>query len=221
MFCNLQEALHRYFNFTAFRSGQAEVIEQVLAGNDVLAIMPTGQGKSLCYQLPAMILPGLSLVISPLVALMKDQVDNLIEKNLAEVTLINNQLPLAEQRRRLEGLRQGKFKLLYIAPERLRNLLFTTEVSKLRVDLLVVDEAHCISQWGHNFRPDYLYIREFYQGLAVRPRILALTATATPAVQQDILRQLGMTGAKKPPQQQAMFEEALARRIKFSRGLPR
>ena len=197
MSCNLQEAMHRYFNFTAFRPGQKEVIEQVMAGKDVLAIMPTGQGKSLCYQLPAMILPGLSLVISPLVALMKDQVDNLLDKNLAQVTLINNQLSPWEQRKRIEGLRQGKFKLLYIAPERLRNRLFTTEVSKLKVDLLVVDEAHCISQWGHDFRPDYLHIREFYQGLAVRPRILALTATATPAVQQDILRQLGIDGDKK------------------------
>jgi ATP-dependent DNA helicase RecQ len=197
MSCNLHEALYRYFNFTAFRPGQKEVIERVMAGVDVLAVMPTGQGKSLCYQLPALILPGLSLIISPLVALMKDQVDNLLEKNLDQVTLINNQIPLAEHRRRIEGIRQGRYKLVYIAPERLRNRHFAAEINEMQVDLLVVDEAHCISQWGHDFRPDYLYIREFSQGLSVRPRHLALTATATPAVQQDILRQLGIAGAEK------------------------
>jgi len=194
---NLQESLYRYFNFTTFRPGQKEVIDRVMAGGDVLAVMPTGQGKSLCYQLPALILPGLSLVISPLVALMKDQVDNLLEKNLDQVTLINNQIPLAEHRKRIEGIRRGKYKLVYIAPERLRNRQFATEISKMEVNLLVVDEAHCISQWGHDFRPDYLFIRKFYQELPVRPRLLALTATATPAVQQDILHQLGIAGAEK------------------------
>lgn len=191
----LEKALNRHFHFDRFRPGQKEVIEAVLAGGDVLAVMPTGSGKSLCYQLPALLLPGLTLVISPLVALMKDQVDNLHEKNLFQATMINSQLSLEEYQVRMQGIRRGQYKLIYVAPERLRNKYFAELTSELGIELLVVDEAHCVSQWGHDFRPDYLWIRDFYGQLPQRPRIMALTATATPAVQRDILNQLGIPGA--------------------------
>ncbi|AEF95310.1 ATP-dependent DNA helicase, RecQ family [Desulfotomaculum nigrificans CO-1-SRB] len=193
----LLAALNKYFGFTDFRPGQREVVEQVMAGQDVLAIMPTGQGKSLCYQLPGFMLPGITLVISPLVALMKDQVDSLHTRKLHQATFLNSQLTPEEHRQRLAGIRQGKYKLIYVAPERLRTRSFSALISDMPLDLLVVDEAHCISQWGHDFRPDYLYLREFIQGLARRPRVLALTATATPRVQQDILQQLGIEQAVK------------------------
>jgi len=193
---DINEALSRHFNFDRFRPGQKEVIEAALAGDDVLAVMPTGSGKSLCYQLPALLLPGLTLVISPLVALMKDQVDNLHEKDLSQVTLINSQLNQEEYRLRMRGIRSGEYKIVYIAPERLRNRYFNELIRELDVDLLVVDEAHCISQWGHDFRPDYLWIGNFYEQLGQRARVMALTATATPAVQRDILDQLGIPGAR-------------------------
>lgn len=186
----LEEALRRHFSFDSFRPGQKEVIKTVLEGGDVLAVMPTGSGKSLCYQLPALLLPGLTLIISPLVALMKDQVDNLHERKMFQATLLNSQLGPDEQRLRMQGIRRGRYKLVYVAPERLRNKYFLELFSDLGLDLLVVDEAHCLSQWGHDFRPDYLWIRDFYQLLPRRPRIMALTATATPQVQQDILQQL-------------------------------
>ena len=193
----LGEALSRHFHFERFLPGQKEVMEAVLAGDDVLAVMPTGSGKSLCYQLPALLLPGLTLVISPLVALMKDQVDNLHEKDYSRATTLNSQLNQEEYRLRLRGIRSGEYKLVYIAPERLRNRYFNGLINELGVDLLVVDEAHCISQWGHDFRPDYLWIGDFYEQLPRRPRIMALTATATPAVQRDILDQLDISGARK------------------------
>ncbi|WP_027364928.1 RecQ family ATP-dependent DNA helicase [Desulfotruncus alcoholivorax] len=192
----LDEALSKHFHFERFRPGQREVIEAALAGDDVLAVMPTGSGKSLCYQLPALLLPGLTLVISPLVALMKDQVDNLQEKDYSRATTLNSQLNPEEYRLRMRGIRSGQYKLVYIAPERLRNRYFNELIKELDVDLLVVDEAHCISQWGHDFRPDYLWIGDFYEQLPRRPRIMALTATATPAVQRDILKQLGIPGAR-------------------------
>jgi len=194
---DLNQALTKHFHFAHFRPGQKEVIEASLAGDDVLAVMPTGSGKSLCYQLPALLLPGLTLVISPLVALMKDQVDNLHEKDFSQATLLNSQLKPEEYRRRMRGMRDGEYKIVYIAPERLRNKYFNELIKELAVDLLVVDEAHCVSQWGHDFRPDYLWIETFYQQLEQRPRIMALTATATPSVQRDILDQLGIPGARK------------------------
>ena len=191
----LEEALSKHFHFKRFRPGQKEVIETALAGDDVLAVMPTGSGKSLCYQLPALLLPGLTLVISPLVALMKDQVDNLRQKDFFRATMLNSQLKMEEHRVRMRGIRSGDYKLVFIAPERLRNRHFNELIKEVEVSLLVVDEAHCISQWGHDFRPDYLWIEDFYKQLPQRPRIMALTATATPAVQRDILNQLGMPGA--------------------------
>jgi len=195
---NLEDILRGNFDFDCFRPGQKEVIEAVLAGDDVLAVMPTGSGKSLCYQLPALLLPGLTLVISPLVALMKDQVDNLRERNLFQATMLNSQLDLEEYRMRMRGIRDGVYKLVYVAPERLRNRYFADLINEMGLDLLVVDEAHCISQWGHDFRPDYLWIKDFYTQLpGRRPCVMALTATATPAVQRDILDQLDIPGARK------------------------
>ncbi|ACV60976.1 ATP-dependent DNA helicase, RecQ family [Desulfofarcimen acetoxidans DSM 771] len=192
----LKAALKKYFNFEQFRAGQREVIEYVLNKQDVLAVMPTGQGKSLCYQLPAFMLSGTTLVISPLVALMKDQVDSLWAKNLDQVTLINSQIDFIDYQERMTGISQGNYKLVYIAPERLRNSRFIEQLSRIKLDLLVIDEAHCLSQWGHDFRPDYLNIKDFYQNLNYRPTILALTATATPMVQQDILHYLDIPRAK-------------------------
>ncbi len=193
----LLAALQKYFGFADFRPGQREVIEQVLKGNDLMAVMPTGRGKSLCYQLPGLMLPGVTLVISPLVALMKDQVDSLHNLNLYQATLLNSQLTWDEQRERMQDIRRGLYKLIYVAPERLRNRSFINLLSEMPPGLLVIDEAHCISQWGHDFRPDYLYLKDFINSLPKRPKVLALTATATPKVQQDILKQLGIEHASK------------------------
>ncbi|MDD4588588.1 MAG: ATP-dependent DNA helicase, partial [Heliobacteriaceae bacterium] len=191
----LLAALKKYFGFTDFRPGQREVIEAVQAGNNVLAVMPTGQGKSLCYQLPALMSSGVTVVVSPLVALMKDQVDSLRTRNLHQATTLNSQISREEQVKRLNGIRRGEHKLIYVAPERLRNHSFNELLLGLPLELLVVDEAHCISQWGHDFRPDYLNLGEFMRQLSKQPRVLALTATATPRVQEDILQQLGIPDA--------------------------
>jgi ATP-dependent DNA helicase RecQ len=184
------EALHRHFGFTEFREGQAEVIESVLAGNDSVVVMPTGGGKSLCYQLPALMMDGVTLVVSPLIALMKDQVDQLVSRGLA-TTFINSSLTYAETNRRLSEIRRGLYKLIYVAPERFRSRAFTQSIEELGVKLFAVDEAHCISHWGHDFRPDYLRLKEAALSLG-RPRIMALTATATPQVRSDISEQLGL-----------------------------
>jgi ATP-dependent DNA helicase RecQ len=193
----LLSALNRYFGFSEFRPGQREVIDKVLTGHDVIAVMPTGRGKSLCYQLPGLMLPGVTLVISPLVALMKDQVDSLHTRNLHQVTYLNSQLTADEHRERLNGIKRGEYKLIYIAPERLRTRSFNNVLPNLPLELLVIDEAHCISQWGHDFRPDYLYIKEFVNSIGKRPKVLALTATATLKVQQDIVKQLGIENATR------------------------
>ena len=171
--------------------GQREVIERVLGGRDVLCVMPTGGGKSLCYQLPALLLPGITLVISPLIALMKDQVDALDQRGL-RATLINSTLDPADQWARMQEVEAGRYRLVYVAPERFRSSRFLAMMARIKPSLLAVDEAHCISEWGHDFRPDYARI-----GLARRqlgsPPCIALTATATDTVRRDIADQLRLT----------------------------
>lgn len=183
-------ALREYFNFPMFRPGQEAALDLVLAGRDALVVMPTGSGKSLIYQLAALLLPGTALVISPLVALMKDQIDGLARRHIP-ATFINSSLEAAEQSRRLRALAEGQYRIVLIAPERLRNLAFRQAIKHVPLSLLVVDEAHCLSQWGHDFRPDYLHLAEARHEFNP-PATLALTATATPRVQDDIIRLLGL-----------------------------
>ncbi|HET9532399.1 MAG TPA: ATP-dependent DNA helicase RecQ [Blastocatellia bacterium] len=183
-------ALERHFGFKDFREGQAEVISSVLAGENAVVVMPTGGGKSLCYQLPALMIEGTTLVVSPLIALMKDQVDQLASRGIA-TTFINSSLSYGELTRRLSEIRRGLYKLVYVAPERFRSEAFTETISEVTVKLFAVDEAHCISHWGHDFRPDYLRLKEAARMLG-GPQVLALTATATPQVRADIIEQLGL-----------------------------
>jgi ATP-dependent DNA helicase RecQ len=185
-----RRVLQEVFGHTTFRPGQEAVIEAVLQGHDCIALMPTGAGKSLTFQIPARVLDGPVLVISPLISLMKDQVDSLEALGFRATTL-NSTLDLAERRRRLEGLREGSFELVYLAPEALDGAL-QEEVTRWGVRLLVVDEAHCISQWGHDFRPSYRRLQSLRDRLPGVP-VLALTATATRAVARDIVYQLGMS----------------------------
>ncbi len=186
----LQHELGRLFGHTAFRDGQGEAVAAVLGGRDVVLVMPTGSGKSLCYQLSALLLPGVTVVVSPLIALMKDQVDALERKGIP-ATVLNSSVDGAEMAYRLDGLRQGRYKLVYVAPERFRNRRFAEVLTAIQVSLFTVDEAHCISQWGHDFRPDYMNLRHVLDRLGP-VRVLAVTATATPDVRDDIVRQLGL-----------------------------
>ena len=183
----LQPYLAR-FGLESFRPGQQEVIETVLAGRDCLCVMPTGGGKSLCYQLPALVFDGLTLVVSPLIALMKDQVDQLQSRGIP-VTFINSTLSMEEQYTRLERMAAGDYRLAYVVPERFRSSRFLEAVRAVGVKLLAVDEAHCVSEWGHDFRPDYARLGRFRRMLGDPPTI-ALTATATDAVRRDIVEQL-------------------------------
>ena len=186
----LPETLQRHFGLSAFRPGQEEVIGTLLQGRPALAVFPTGGGKSLCYQLPALLLDGLTLVVSPLIALMKDQVDGLQARGIAAARL-DSTLGAEETRALYTQLHRGELKLLYIAPERLANERFRHHLRDVTVSLLAIDEAHCISEWGHNFRPDYLKLARFARELAL-PRVLALTATATPEVARDIRAGFGI-----------------------------
>ncbi|MDR1412359.1 MAG: RecQ family ATP-dependent DNA helicase [Actinomycetes bacterium] len=188
-----QTALSHYFGYERFRDGQAALIEQLLAGRDVTGVMPTGAGKSLCYQIPALLTEGLTLVISPLISLMKDQVEALRSCGVAAAYL-NSTLTLAEQRETLRTAANGKLRLLYIAPERLESTNFSeyVQTSKGHISLVAVDEAHCISQWGQDFRPSYLRIPSFIASLAQRPVVAAFTATATAQVRDDIVRTLDL-----------------------------
>lgn len=186
-----RELLKIHFGYSSFRPGQEKVIDNVLVGKSTMVIMPTGGGKSLCYQLPALVSDGITIVISPLIALMKDQVDSL-NKIGAPATFINSSISQAEAFSRLEDAKKGQYKLLYIAPERFYNAEFTNALKEIKVDLFAVDEAHCISQWGHDFRPSYLKLKEAIKYLG-SPTVLALTATATPEVRADIIRQLNLT----------------------------
>jgi len=182
--------LSEKFHFSGFRKWQEEIIDTLLARRDVVVVMPTGSGKSLCYQLPALLLDGVTLVISPLIALMKDQVDGLVE-NQIPATFINSVLTPSEQGQRLREIQQGRYKLVYIAPERFRNPGFMEGIQSCCVSLFAVDEAHCVSEWGHDFRPDYLRLKGVVEKLG-HPPVAALTATATPDVRRDIITQLGL-----------------------------
>ena len=181
-------ALRRHFALQEFRAGQADVIASVLAGRNTVVVMPTGAGKSLCYQLPAVLLQGVTLVVSPLIALMKDQVEQLLARGIA-ATLINSTISEAERAERTRRMRDGAYRLVYVAPERFRSHAFVEALLASGVALLAIDEAHCISQWGHDFRPDYALLGQVRKRLRP-PRTVALTATATPEVREDIVRSL-------------------------------
>ncbi len=185
-----ESILRDTFGHPAFRGRQRAVIDRVMAGGHTLVIMPTGSGKSLCYQVPALAMEGLAVVVSPLIALMKDQVDALRRKGV-DAAFINSSLTRPAREQRYADVRQGRYKLLYVTPERFRKPDFVEAVRSRRVSLLAVDEAHCVSAWGHDFRPDYTRLDEFRRLLG-GPTTVALTATATPQVQQDIVFQLGL-----------------------------
>lgn len=185
--------LREKFGFADFRPAQRQIVDLVMGGRNVVGVMPTGSGKSLCFQLPALALPGLTLVVSPLIALMKDQVDHLEEMGIP-ASVINSTVPRHIQNDRIEDAIKGKLKILYVAPERFQNDEFRTALKRVRVSLFAVDEAHCVSMWGHDFRPDYLRLRKIIVEIG-KPPVIALTATATPAVREDIVKQLGIEGA--------------------------
>lgn len=187
----MKELLAEKFGYTHFRKGQEEIIQKILHKENVLGIMPTGGGKSICYQLPALVLEGLTLVISPLISLMKDQVDSLNEVGIP-AAFINSTLSTLEMNERVRKAARGEIKLLYVAPERLESADFRELLRYVPIELLAVDEAHCISQWGHDFRPSYLRLAETIQNFNQQPTIIALTATATPQVADDISRLLNI-----------------------------
>ncbi len=187
-----EELLREYFGYSCFRKSQADIIRHVLGGNHAMVVMPTGMGKSLCYQIPALTLRGdqLVLVLSPLIALMQDQVDSLRGRGI-EATFINSSLQRDQRQQRYDDVAAGKYRLLYVTPERFRKQEFIEVLSRRRVSLLAVDEAHCVSQWGHDFRPDYSRLAEIRRHLG-DPTTIALTATATVPCRADIYRQLGI-----------------------------
>jgi ATP-dependent DNA helicase RecQ len=183
--------LKEIFGFDSFRPGQEEAIRAVLEGRDTLAVMPTGGGKSLCYQVPALMQESLTVIVSPLISLMKDQVDSLVQSSVAGAATLHSGLSPEERWEVERRVRTGEIRMLYVAPERLRSLEFVLSLRRAGVGLFVVDEAHCISEWGHDFRPDYLFLPRAVRDLG-SPPVLALTATATPRVREDILRSLKM-----------------------------
>jgi len=184
-----QQTLQKYFGYSNFRHGQEDIINAILLGKDTLAILPTGGGKSICFQIPGLMLSGTTLVISPLISLMKDQVDALIKKNIA-ATFINSSLKNKEVKNRLTNLAQQKYKFVYIAPERLQTIQFIKVCQQIKIPFIAIDEAHCISMWGHDFRPEYTQINQFVNRLTTQPAIAAFTATATKRVRKDIVTSL-------------------------------
>jgi ATP-dependent DNA helicase RecQ len=189
MLLEANKVLKNYFGYDEFRSGQKASLEHVFNRENTLCVMPTGGGKSLCYQVPALVFSGTTIVISPLISLMKDQVDTLQQLGIA-ATYINSSLTQGEIQERMMLARNGEYKLLYISPERLDSGMFLKELGELEIPLIAVDEAHCISQWGHDFRPSYMYISSILRHLQTKPIILALTATATHQVREDICQSL-------------------------------
>lgn len=188
---NARKILKDKFGYEAFRRGQEDIIRKIMDRQDTLGIMPTGGGKSMCYQIPALLFPGITIVISPLISLMKDQVDALDREGIP-ATLINSSLTQVEVRTRMEEVEQGSYKLIYLAPERLESQFFIDWLNRLPVEFIAVDEAHCISQWGHDFRPSYRLIKTMIDALHKKPVVIALTATATPEVTEDICQLLAI-----------------------------
>ena len=185
------EVLHKYYGYNSFRKGQYEIINNILNKRDTFCILPTGGGKSICYQIPALLFNGVTIVISPLIALMKDQVDNL-KSNGINAEYINSTQSLESIDSIMERCRKGEIKLLYIAPERLENEFFKRKLRKLNISQLAIDEAHCVSMWGHDFRRSYGLINDFINSLSIRPVVTAFTATATEIVRKDVVKLLGL-----------------------------
>ena len=185
------EALKQYFGYDSFRSAQEELIDSILSGRDVMGVMPTGAGKSLCYQIPAMLLSGITLVVSPLISLMKDQVSKLVQAGIPGA-YINSSLTSAQYKEVLRRASNGQYKIIYAAPERLETEEFLRFALETQISLVAVDEAHCVSQWGQDFRPSYLNIARFTNKLKNRPVVGAFTATATSEVKKDMQRLLGL-----------------------------
>lgn len=185
------QILKQYFGYDTFREGQEELIDSILAGKDVLGIMPTGAGKSLCFQVPALVLPGITLVVSPLISLMRDQVQALVANGIP-AAFINSTLSAAQTAKAIDNARNNRYKIIYAAPERLELPEFMGFLQKADISMVTVDEAHCVSQWGQNFRPSYLKIRDMLEKLPQRPVISAFTATATSEVKEDIIRLLNL-----------------------------
>ena len=183
----LHDILKNRFGFDSFRGAQLDIVQHITQGSDAMVVMPTGAGKSLCYQLPALARGGVTIVVSPLLALMKDQVDFLCSIGI-QATCINSSISTTERRERLMGVIAGQYELLYVAPERF-SPNFISSIQRADLRLFAIDEAHCLSQWGHDFRPDYLQLGKVRKELGNIPTI-ALTATATPKVRQDIMKNL-------------------------------
>lgn len=216
----LLDLLKIHFGYESFRPGQEEAIDYLLESRDTVVILPTGGGKSMIYQLPALIFEGVTLVVSPLIALMKDQVDSL-EKVGIPATFINSSLSPRESEERLRHIREGKYKIIYIAPERFYNAAFMTDLRSLKVSLFAIDEAHCISQWGHDFRPSYLRLKEVIKMIG-SPIVVALTATATPEVREDIAKQLNLVNPKyvisgfaRPNLQMAVVQASSGQKVQY------
>lgn len=186
---SLKENLKKYFGYDSFRKGQEEIIKNILNNKDVLGVLPTGGGKSICYQLPAMMMDGVCLVVSPLISLMKDQVDSLVENGIP-ASFINSSMTKKEYSETLSAIARGKIKILYVSPERLENEFFISFIKDMKISFIAVDEAHCISKWGHDFRPSYKLIPKLYQTLGENLQITAFTATATEMVRKDIIENL-------------------------------
>ena len=190
-----QDILKQYFGYDSFRPKQKEVIDATCRGEDVMAIMPTGAGKSICFQIPALLFPHGTIIISPLISLMKDQVEALLEQGIP-ASYVNSTIPYDESIERLRNLYRGRIKLLYMAPEKLEPSYFTQCLAQVPLSMVVIDEAHCVSQWGHDFRPSYRKIKTFIDSLPRRPVVTAFTATATPVVEADMKKSLGLEKAQ-------------------------
>ena len=190
------EILEKYFGYKEFRRGQEDIINSILSKKDVIAIMPTGGGKSLCYQIPALMLDGITIVISPLISLMKDQVDTLNSMNIKS-SYINSSLSESKIKDILNGVYNNEYKIIYVAPERLDNYEFINYIKNTNISQIAVDEAHCISQWGHDFRKSYTKIYDFIYNLEKRPIVTAFTATASTKVKEDIIKNLRLYDYKE------------------------